>query len=185
MRYIVNVYTKKKRYLRRYHPNKLKKGNSHYFRIYFETERDAKPLIRKLDRKGIPYKAYQEEYARNTNYRGMFFRQTEGPYRCRYCNRRLKEEDVIVDHIIPVKQAMNSRKAQRILSRHHIDNVNQLENLVAACYDCNEEKGTQLGQWVQKGFLGFWKYHLYRALLTVVKIILLSLIIYCVMKLYG
>ena len=185
MRYIVNVYTKKKRYIRRYHPNKLKKGNSHYFRIYFETERDAKSLIKKLDRKGIPYKAYQEEYARNTNYRGMFFRQTEGPYRCRYCNRRLKEEDVIVDHIIPVNQAMNSKKAQRILKRHHIDNVNQLENLVAACYDCNEEKGTQLGQWVQKGFHGFWKYYLYRTLLTVVKIILLSIIIYCVMKLYG
>lgn len=178
MRYIVNVYARKKRYIRKYHPNKLKKGNSHFFRIYFNSQKDARPLIRKLERKKIPYKAYNEEYARNTNYRGMFFRQTEGPYRCRYCNRRLTDDEVIVDHIIPVKQAMNNKKAQRILKRHHIDNVNQLENLVASCTDCNEEKGTQLGQWTKKGFLGFWKYHFYRLILSIVKILLLTIIIY-------
>lgn len=184
MRYIVNVYQKRKKYIRRCHPDKLKKGNSHYFRIYFDSERDAKPLMKKLDRKGIPYKGYNEEYARNTNYRKAFFRLTEGPYRCRYCNRKLKEEEVIIDHIIPIKQAMNSKKAQRILKRHHIENVNQIENLVASCHDCNEEKGTQLGQWTKKGFLGYWNYHLYRLFLSVVKILLLAIIIYGLLMLH-
>lgn len=178
MRYIVNVYAKRKRYIRKYHPRKLKNGNSHFFRIYFKSEKDAKGLLRKLDRKEIRYKAYNEEYARNSNYRGMFLRQTEGPYRCRYCNKRLSEDEIIVDHVVPVKQAIHNKKAQRILRYHGIENVNQLENLVAACENCNEEKGTQLGQWTKKGFLGFWKYHIYRIIISIIKIVILSIIIY-------
>ena len=178
MRYIVNVYTKRKRYIRRYHPHKLKKGNSHYFKIYFENEAKAKPLIRKLERKGIRYKSYNEEYGRSNNCRNLFLRQTQGPYRCRYCNRKLQDEEVCVDHIVPVAQAMNNRKAQRILKRHHIENVNQIENLVASCEQCNELKGTQLGTWTRKGFQGFWRYHINRFLFSILKLIVLSGIIY-------
>lgn len=178
MRYIVNVYSKRKKYIRKYHPTKLKKGNSHYFRIYFESEKEAKPLIRKLERKRIRYKSYSEEYSRNTNYRNMFFRQTEGPYRCRYCNKKLTEDEITIDHIVPVKQAKTNKTAQKILKQYHIDNVNQLENLAPCCKDCNEAKGSQLGDWVKKGFLGFWKYHFYRILLSICKVIILAAILY-------
>lgn len=178
MRYIVNVYTTKKRHVRRYHPNKLKKGNSHFFRVYFDNEKDGKPLIHKLERKGIRYSAYREEYARNTNYRGLFFRQNTGPYRCRYCNRRLDKDEVVVDHIIPVSQAKNNKRVKRILQNHHIENINQIENLVASCAACNELKGSQLGEWTNKGFLGFWRYHIYRILFSVCKLFILSGIIY-------
>lgn len=178
MRYIVNIYSKRKRYLRKYHPAKLKKGNSHYYRIYFPNEKDSKPLLRKLERKHIRYKAYPEEYARNTNYRKMFFRQTKGPYRCRYCNKKLSEDEITIDHIIPVKQAKNNKKAQRILRRYHIENVNQLENLAPCCHECNEAKGSQLGEWTKKGFLGFFTYHLYRILFFICRLLILTAIIY-------
>lgn len=184
LRFIVDVFSKKKRYIRRYHPNKLKKGNSHFFRIYFEDEKSARYLIRKLERKNIRYKSYHEEYARNTNYRNMFFRQTQGPYRCRYCNRRLSDDEVIVDHIIPVKQAINNKKAQRMLRKHGIENVNEITNLVASCSDCNELKGTQLGEWTKKGFLGFWKYHIYRILSSILRFLILSGIIYYIIIIF-
>lgn len=77
-----------------------------------------KKEIKKLQKAGIKYTCYRVEYERASNYRQTFFQRTKGPYRCRYCNKKLSKDKVFVDHIIPVAKTQKTARAKMMLWRN-------------------------------------------------------------------
>ena len=64
---------------------------------------------------GFKLVAWEEAYERSTTYRKAFLAANPGPWRCRYCNRRIdRAERMTVDHIVPVAAVKTpSRRAGR------------------------------------------------------------------------
>ena len=124
---------------------------------YFYTEvpaDDAWQIQLILKTRKYKFRRYDKRYARGTSYRKDFFKLNPGPYRCAYCGRRLKEDDVEVDHLIPVSKAKSEFKVRALLQMCGISNVNDPKNLVAACHKCNSRKSDNMGVWVVKGVIG-------------------------------
>ena len=94
------------------------------------------------------------EFARSSGYRGAFVAAHPGPYRCRYCNRRLGAADMTVDHVVPVAMAGRSAIARKMLGAMGASGVNDLENLAPACARCNARKAAKGGLWIVRGLLG-------------------------------
>lgn len=113
-----------------------------------------------LSSRGYKYKSYDKRYGRDTKYRQRFFDENKGPYHCAYCGRRLKRDQIEVDHLIPVSQAKSDVKVRTWLHLCGITNVNDNKNLVSSCQRCNRKKSDKMGLWIVKGFLGrhkiFW-----------------------------
>lgn len=146
---------KKQAFLKRYFIKKSTKYQNHYYiNTYIEK---PKKEIKKLKLAGICYSCYRVEYERSANYRTVFFQRTQGPYRCRYCNKQIKKSDVFVDHIIPVSQAQKRNSARALLSIHGCSNVNDIKNLAPACRRCNLKKSDKMGLWILRGHLGAYK----------------------------
>ncbi|MCF0106172.1 MAG: HNH endonuclease [Holdemanella sp.] len=115
----------------------------------------------------------EEGYARSSNYADAFFAGNTGfrgdgeTYRCSYCGRiiRRSKGEVTVDHLIPVKGVANTsfwhKRVRQYMDRKGIRDINQIENLVPACSHCNLSKGSRMGFWIIRGYLGrnerFWK----------------------------
>ena len=156
--YCVDIYTSKyKLWMNRYNV----KEKSGKYGVYYTTKLDykqKKKLIRKLKWKNIKYRCYEERWNRSSDYRKKFLNATKPPYRCRYCNRYLKTEYMVVDHIIPVDKAKSSTKAKNLLALQGIKNVNDVKNLAPSCYDCNSRKGAKMGLWFIRGILGKYKW---------------------------
>lgn len=96
---------------------------------------------------------------RSTDYRRRFIESDPGPWRCRYCGKRLgQRDDMTVDHVIPVDAvAHRGPRAlfwRRFLERNDVIDVNDLRNLVPACRRCNSRKGPRTGVWVARAWLG-------------------------------
>ena len=125
------------------------------------------------------------EYTRSADYRKTFF--TNNPpvvkekYRCAYCGWKFIVEDITVDHIFPVHKLSHNESVRKRAKRFGIHNANGKENLCAACRKCNSKKGTKMGLWVIKGFLGriefLWKI---RISLRIAFVLMLSS--YCVYR---
>lgn len=132
-----------------------------------------------LNWKGYKYRSYDKRYERSTNYRKQFFANNKGPYRCAYCGKRLKADDLEVDHLIPVAKAKKESSVRTWLQICGMKTVNDPKNLVASCSKCNRKKSDEIGWWVIKGALGrnkkFWVYR--NIILTIV--IFLGLWIVC------
>lgn len=79
-----------------------KKQGNYYINNYIKKPRKE---IKKLRRIGVKFSCYRVEYERASNYRHTFFARTKGPYRCRYCNKPIAKNKLVVDHIIPVAKA--------------------------------------------------------------------------------
>ncbi|MGF7010560.1 5-methylcytosine-specific restriction endonuclease McrA [Lachnospiraceae bacterium PF1-22] len=109
----------------------------------------------------VSFTCYESIYERSSNYRNEFFKHTTPPYRCRYCNKVLSEQEVTVDHLIPVKQAKVSSRARKQLKAKGCDSVNDIKNLVPSCARCNSKKGQKMGLWVIRGELGKYKGYWY------------------------
>ena len=100
-------------------------------------------------------KRRNKNYERGSNYRKTFFSKNKHfRYRCAYCGKRLKEEDVEVDHLIPVGAAKNKLLVRVLLNLCGIHNVNDEKNLVSACRKCNRKKSDKMGLWVIRGAIG-------------------------------
>ena len=134
-----------------------------------------KAVMKKLKRKGFHFSCYKVEYERARNYRQTFFARTVGPYRCRYCNKRLKQQEIYVDHIIPVALAQKSFFARTALKMAGCRGVNDIKNLAPACLRCNLKKSNHMGTWTFRGWAG--KSKLYWILLWVLKTAAIFLII--------
>ena len=97
-------------------------------------------------------------YKRNTTYRKTFFSNNKAStYRCAYCGKRLKEEDVEVDHLIPAGAAQKKFLVRLILRLRGITDINAERNLVAACMRCNRKKSDNMGLWIYRGMIGRYK----------------------------
>ena len=115
------------------------------------------------------------EYERANNYRQTFFARTQAPYRCRYCNKKLQKNKVVVDHIVPVAKAQKKASARMMLAVKRCGSVNDIRNLAPACRDCNSKKSDKMGLWVVRGWLG--KYKLYWIILRIIQIVCILLMI--------
>lgn len=96
-----------------------------------------------------------KKYVRSEYSREKFIRKypsKNGKYRCVYCGKKIRVEDMEVDHIIPVRAAQKHLLYRLMLPE---GGVNAVENLVPSCWDCNRKKGRKCGLWVIRG--KYWK----------------------------
>ena len=134
-----------------------------------------KKEIKKLQKAGIKYTCYRVEYERASNYRQTFFQRTKGPYRCRYCNKKLSKDKVFVDHLIPVAKTQKTARAKMMLAMRRCGSVNDIRNLAPACKECNSKKSDKMGIWIIRGWLG--KYKTYWICLRILQFLLVCLVI--------
>ena len=140
-------------------PEFARDGSGHY--IADMDIRSAKRARRKARRCHLKCRVYEEKYGRSTNYREKFIQAyppEHGYYHCSYCGRMLREEDMTVDHIIPVGAAKKSRRAQKYLRGYK--GVNDIRNLTASCMKCNLKKGSSYSLfWRTRAKIGRHKWY--------------------------
>lgn len=174
--YVLKIYKNNKTYL--IEKTLLREGARDYGRYYtIQYNEKPKRLIKRLDRYGIYYRWYRSEYERAGNYRQVFFERTKGPYRCRYCHRRLKKAYMQIDHIVPVAAVQRSAYARFLLHLEGAENVNSIRNLAPACKKCNKKKLDKMGLWILRGWLGKYEaYWVIRRIVIVLLIVLLCIV---------
>ena len=124
-----------------------------YYTITIDRS-ELKGLLKTARRHHIKYRWYEKRWSRASNYRSAFFKYYEPPYRCRYCNKKVTESRMVVDHVIPVAQVKKSAFARWLLTVRGIDTVNDPRNLAPSCRLCNLEKGDKMGVWTIRGIFG-------------------------------
>lgn len=183
-KYCIEVYVKRKKLWMQKYP--FTKADSGYYKIKAD-EKTSRKIIRKCILKGIRYRSFESRWGRSGDYRRKFLRHTNPPYRCRYCHKKVPESEMVIDHIIPVKQTKTNRHHARFLLRlQGIDDVNDLRNLAPACRKCNDAKRDHMGIWLVKAYIG--KHNLYwkiRPALIMAFICIMFYILYRVSNYYG
>lgn len=143
----------------------IRKGDYCYYEKKECSKRDCRKMERFCERKGFRLQAVPSQYTRSSDYRRQFF-ANQPPlrgmrYRCAYCGRKKKKEDITIDHIFPVHGLELSERVRRRAALHGIHGANDLRNLCTACRRCNQRKGAKMGGWITKGFLGrhewYWR----------------------------
>lgn len=170
----VDVYTKEKYWMKDY-GCKVKTNRYGEYCTLRINNKEKRKVLRRLRKKNIRYHIYDSCWERSGNYRSVFLSRTKGPYRCRYCNRRLKTEHMEIDHIIPVAKVKKSFWARRLLKMQGVSNVNDIRNLAPSCTRCNARKKDRMGIWFLRGMLG--KYNAYWSALFVIKVVLIIILI--------
>lgn len=102
----------------------------------------------------LVFEAVPSQFTRSSNYREEFLAAEPGPWRCRYCHKKLDASTMTVDHIVPVAAAAHGGLARKALEMMGADGVNDLVNLAPACSSCNNRKGSKGGLWIMRGVLG-------------------------------
>lgn len=142
---------------------KLKNGKyGNYYTL--KIRKNSLGYIKKQARKKhLKIRVYEACWERSNNYRDNFYKHNKGPYRCRYCRKRLSPKYMQIDHIVPVGQVKKSSYARMLLKIRGIRNVNNYRNLAPSCSKCNRKKSDKLGMWYIKGMFGkyklFWFIH--------------------------
>ncbi len=158
MDYIVDIYTNRiKWWMKKYNPKEVNGPYGIYYRVKTD-HKTSKKICRKAAFRKIKVRAYNKRWSRSTDYRKKFFDYYKPPYRCRYCNKKLNEEKLTVDHIIPVYQVKVNQKARNLLYLFGVSDVNDVRNLAPACFKCNKAKDKKMGLWIIKGYLGKYKW---------------------------
>lgn len=115
-------------------------------------------LRREARRLRLEVRATPVEYTRSSTYRRDYFDAAgRGAKRCRYCNARLGEGEVTVDHLVAVNLAAKSLLARAALRLMGANGVNDPVNLVPACDRCNRRKAAKGGLWILRGLLGRYR----------------------------
>lgn len=148
--------------------NGLKRSGNCFTKGY--VNRPTKELW-KLRMMNVKCICYRVEFERATNYRKTFFNRTNGPYRCRYCNKKILKKDIVVDHIVPVAKTQKKASARFLLSLEGCSNVNDIRNLAPACRRCNSMKSDKMGLWIFRGWFG--RYKVYWVFLYILRILLI------------
>lgn len=119
------------------------------------SENEIKKLRKKYGKYGYS-NTYDNEYARNRNYRNKFFQlYSSKKYRCAYCGKRLHKDKVVIDHIISVNKVQTSICSKLLLKTISKNGVNDYNNLVCSCQKCNLKKGTTTKlKYLLKGITG-------------------------------
>lgn len=164
------------KWMQPYHPKRIDNRGNPYYTIVVPYA-DRRKIIWKARLRGIRFRYYEKRWSRSTNYREAFFQNNRPPYFCRYCNRPLTANTMVIDHIVPVAKAKTSPYARMILSWQGIDDVNDVRNLAPSCRQCNSKKSDKMGLWCLEGWLG--KYLNFRKISLV--IICILVVIVCIM----
>lgn len=104
---------------------------------------------------------YESRYLRDHSYRNVYMQRIKGRRKylfCAYCGIPKRIETITVDHIIPVKKAKYTRMAKWLMKQFSIKDVNDYANLCASCKHCNSRKGTKMGMWLLRGYLGRYQW---------------------------
>ena len=141
------------------------------FWVVYAPVKEKNQIIKHLKKGRIRYKIYEKRWERSSDYRKTFFDYYQPPYRCRYCNKRLKKKYVVIDHIYPVSKGKSNIDSRMLIYLRGISSVNDVRNLAPSCFKCNKRKGDKLGLWYIRGILG--KYRSYWVCLTIFRILLL------------
>lgn len=100
-------------------------------------------------------KKKQNKFERSSDYRMQFMRrwppEAGGYYHCVYCGRKIKTQDMQVDHVIAVDMVKHNFIFRLFLP----DGVNETKNLVPSCRKCNRKKSNYGGLWLVRGY--YWK----------------------------
>lgn len=172
---IFNVYAKHHQKWMDNFTYTLKYTKKGFYFVFKVKKEDIKKIKREIRKHHLRYAMYEEKWERSSSYRKKFFKANKGPYRCRYCNRMLKKEYLVVDHIYPIAKGKYNKKSRKLLKLRGIKNVNDTRNLAASCFKCNEKKGDKLGLWYIRGLLG--QYDWYWKTLKILKILIIIVII--------
>lgn len=149
-------------------------------------EKNLDMIQRFCREKGLKFYINNSYGIRGTNYRADFFKANPpslfGFYFCSYCGRPLRRKNITVDHLYPIGKAGRDLNMQKKLRRLGITNINDVRNLVPACYACNQKKGTQTGSWIWKGQIGrhpgFWVFRWFLRILFTIALIGASIYLY-------
>lgn len=182
-RYCIDVYVKRPRiFMWKYEFKRIgNKKKYHYYQTKL-TRRKKEKLLRKLNRRQIRYRCYEERWGRSSDYRKNFLNAYEKPYRCRYCNRRLTEETMVIDHIIPVGAVKKDIKhARAYLNMQGMETVNDVRNLAASCQRCNASKRDKMGIWLFRAWIG--KFRIYWLIRFVVRLVLFCFLVLVILYL--
>lgn len=100
-------------------------------------------------------KVVPARFCRKPGARDAYLEANPGPWRCRYCGRRICDPGAMqVDHVIPVALASSSAFYRRLLGAAGAADVDDLANLAPSCPRCNRAKSDSGGAWVVRGYLG-------------------------------
>lgn len=135
-------------------------GPNYWSKQIVHDAKIIKKYKKKLSRKGLKLTAADVNYTRSSNYRNVFFSNNLGLFKkekhyfCSYCGKIVSVNRITVDHLIPVKKASTHKRYQLLLKLFGAESVNNAQNLVAACYKCNQKKSAKGGLWVIRGVIG-------------------------------
>lgn len=120
------------------------------------------------------------KYQRSTDYRRQFLRHNKGIFGggnffCSYCGKLLTPQRMTVDHLIPVNKVKRKGFARLIMKIRGINNINDVNNLIPSCSNCNSRKSDKMGLWIIKGDIGKhpWYWIFKRSLILAIAIILI------------
>lgn len=159
--------------------NKRSAGNSFYEKEMTEEKASDWETFAKKNKLNIDI--IPKEYMRSTDYRDTYFKNNrpvvEAKYRCAYCGKKIPFRETTIDHIFPINKLCYDPSVRKRAARWGINGANEEKNLVTACKSCNSKKGTKMGIWIYKGFLGksesFWIFRKGIRILGIIAIILL------------
>lgn len=155
--------------------NKRSYGKSFYSKRINDEEKEE--LVEYCKRNRLRYLIIEECHVRDLHYRKEFLQTKNREWTlCAYCGLPVRTKSITVDHIVPVDKVKKSNYAKWVLKLLHIGNVNDIKNLAGACKKCNSSKGTKMGLWILRGFIGKST-----AIWIVRWIIRLAIILLCIM----
>lgn len=109
-------------------------------------------------RKHLHYECIDDKYVRSTDYRKNFlnsYDKKDGKYyRCAYCGKKLTDQTMTVDHIIPIDKVQHNVYYRKLMGLFKVNNVNDINNLAPACERCNKRKGRKLKGYLFNGITG-------------------------------
>ncbi|MDD6989952.1 HNH endonuclease signature motif containing protein [Ruminococcus sp.] len=116
-------------------------------------------IVRFCRRKKLYYECIEDNYVRSNNYRKKFIEHYEKQkgkyYRCAYCGKKIEENKMTVDHIIPIDKVQHHWIYRKLMKMSGITNINDVSNLTPACEHCNKRKGNKINlRYYIRGILG-------------------------------
>ena len=144
----------------------------------YMPKRQANAVVKKATKMGYKARCFDEKFERSPKYRYNFIKcnpPVNNRYRCVYCGRVVKKDDMEVDHILPVSGAKEYEWVRKKLKR----GVNDMSNLVPSCHRCNMRKLDSIAlRWRVKAQLGrhqeYWGIR--KIILLVIVIIVIAIL---------
>lgn len=155
-------------------------------KLYLTKTFSSKAMLDKyvtfLKTNRVDYVVTNAKVCRSNHYRQKYLSQyppKKKYFRCNYCSRIIKKDNMVVDHIIPIHKIQVSKFYNFLAFKvFKLSSVNSTKNLVACCKKCNTKKSDKGGYWILKGFIN--KNIITR---TIKRLIILLLIVFLILYL--